>query len=628
MFIEDSLQQVLRATAAAGVSAGHQHDPGFAVHAGLTTTTTTKAELKRDEGGAADSSDQDGATSASARSLVACCGSSGNANAERLCPPLQHTGTCNLPRSKSSSSVDQDNLAEPSAHVAAVAAAQRALGQRDTSVVLIGTILDPFTAMVASSSTVVSTSSSSSLISTTSSSSTPSSTAASSSSSASFLPPTTTQTPSSSASSPISTSPTLIHTFSLTGIETVVPTYPPFTTASSTSSSSSHSRSTDSALAVKLSLGLGIPFAILLILLSVILLHRRQKRIVKTRRTGNTHSPLDFGATPEMAVVSQADFARPQPPSVVAALVPHSARDSARGSGLLGPGNEAGRASKRAYRTSSMYSSDMRPQALNLPLSQNPPSSSTKLAVQRQLGPRNRETRSSAAAMPPPPPSWMQQWPQPTSGPGGPLSSNPALDLTRQSSFSSSGSSVSITTTNRQHPSRNSYTGHDVSHHYLLPYQPGQWRPAQVSPIQEVSSLSAQQSIVRESPVSLNGQSINLRRTSSPHPPESPVYPYLTPYGRLDYWLPSPTEAHSLGGSRSSVPEVQVSDSDAESQRLPIQHPPPLVTRPHHLAVDVHAVQGGLDEVSPLSSSGSGLPHPERISVVSGLSPIDRRGIA
>ncbi|KAJ4393923.1 hypothetical protein N0V93_003140 [Gnomoniopsis smithogilvyi] len=84
-------------------------------------------------------------------------------------------------------------------------------------------------------------------------------------------------------------------TFTPTGYQSIVPTYPPLT-------SSSTSTTNQSSLGTRLSLGLGIPIAVLLILLLTIVLHRRQVRLAKDRR--HHHHRHRNPTSPEMATIS------------------------------------------------------------------------------------------------------------------------------------------------------------------------------------------------------------------------------------------------------------------------------------------------------------------------------------
>lgn len=139
--------------------------------------------------------------------------------------------------------------------------------------------------------------------------------------SSSSLPTTTPSSPTLQSHNPTQTQtiPTPTHTHhTLTGIETVVPTYPPSTT--NTNTPSSHLRLPTSQT-TKLGLGLGTPFLVLLVLALVACLHRHQRRRRRRRALAlaqHAAPPFDFDA-PEMVPVSVADFAhlrlrqRPQP---------------------------------------------------------------------------------------------------------------------------------------------------------------------------------------------------------------------------------------------------------------------------------------------------------------------------
>lgn len=91
----------------------------------------------------------------------------------------------------------------------------------------------------------------------------------------------------------------------LTGIQTVVPTVVP------TPPGASNTRTDDGAsLDVRLGLGLGIPFLILLIMTFVYCIYRRQRR---RQRKDRQYPPHDFN-TPEGKPVSVSDFPQPPPP--------------------------------------------------------------------------------------------------------------------------------------------------------------------------------------------------------------------------------------------------------------------------------------------------------------------------
>lgn len=79
----------------------------------------------------------------------------------------------------------------------------------------------------------------------------------------------------------------LTRTFTPTGYQSIVPTYPPLTSSSSSTSFTTNG----SSVGLKLGLGLGIPFLVLLILLLTIVLHRRQVRLAKHYHHQNSSSP-------------------------------------------------------------------------------------------------------------------------------------------------------------------------------------------------------------------------------------------------------------------------------------------------------------------------------------------------
>lgn len=92
------------------------------------------------------------------------------------------------------------------------------------------------------------------------------------------------------------------YTFTPTGIQSVVPTYPPFSASSSSTSTTNWS-----SLGTKLGLGLGIPILVLLTLLLTMALHRRQARLAKQHHHHHQKSP-----SPEMATTSPIDPAYPR----------------------------------------------------------------------------------------------------------------------------------------------------------------------------------------------------------------------------------------------------------------------------------------------------------------------------
>lgn len=95
----------------------------------------------------------------------------------------------------------------------------------------------------------------------------------------------------------------------LTGYQTMVPTYPSLPTASSESIS-------PTALATKLCLALLIPAAVLSIILLTTLLHRRQRRRQQQRQLNEKTPPFDFTAADEQWMpISVADFSSPREPT-------------------------------------------------------------------------------------------------------------------------------------------------------------------------------------------------------------------------------------------------------------------------------------------------------------------------
>lgn len=139
------------------------------------------------------------------------------------------------------------------------------------------------------------------------------------SSTTSTISPLSTRVSSSSTSSSPSSFSSSTHTFTPTGYQTIVPTYPPFSFSSSSPSSSSTSTKMNwSSLGTKLGLGLGIPILVLLTLLFTLLLHRRQARLAKLSSSRYYHHHHHHQRTPtfpEMTHVAADTRLHPAPSS-------------------------------------------------------------------------------------------------------------------------------------------------------------------------------------------------------------------------------------------------------------------------------------------------------------------------
>lgn len=316
----------------------------------------------------------------------------------------------------------------------------------------------------------------------------------------------------SSTSSSSSTTSTQRHADTLTGIQTVVPTYPPFTSSSSSSSSSSSQYR--NSLATKLGLGLGIPLLILLVILLVACLHLHQRRRQKHRLFTQT-PPFDFDA-PEMVPVSVADFAY--------------LRESSGGAATT---TAAGIGECRARRSSSIYSQpEHRETALAAPAPIVPRRSSARL----QGGGRSGSSGGGGGGVPH----------------LGPLSSHPLqVPLVQRVAWDQG--------------SGGSGRGGGVG---------GQGSP----------DLGALYASYFDGPQQSHG----------PWDPEQAQVP--------------PTR----------VPMVQVDRQSEQTGQRQGQ-------RWQYLSVDVNSSAGGIDEVSPLSSSGSAPYVPRRISAVSAVDKLSPR---
>lgn len=325
-------------------------------------------------------------------------------------------------------------------------------------------------------------------------------------SSASSQPSTHTLSPRSFFSSSSSSSTT--HSFTPTGIQAVVPTYPPSTTSSSNTSTTTNW----SAIGTKLGLCLGIPLLVLLTLLLVALLHRRQARRAKEHR--RRHHPPEMATTP-------------------------AATDN----------------------TPAAYSSYYYPRLHPVP------SSRLSTAGDIVVTPAPGLTITTTTTTTTPTPAQQLYFPPPT-----PTPTSPPPAVPRRSSARLHGGPLN------SHPP---------------PPPPAIIRPA--------SSIYDGSNVRMKSMISSVGSGGGGGRSTG-------VGTVLSEY--LDF------HPQHLDG-----PWDPGQEEEASAVPRPLEPVGQRERRRQYLSVDVEHSPGGVDEVSPLSSSSSGPYMPARISAMSGLSP-------